>query len=235
VLRPASWAQTRLNCRLQPEFRFCSWQAIWRGKLPRTPGCFLAGAALVDACLLFMALHVHAAMRRAQIVIDLAILCAGRRSPGAQADFDVEADAEADARGLMQFLRLFTQPLLGQRSSGAQADFDAEADGKSPHNQLLDKLVHHPPMVAGRRSPGAQADFDAEADAEATEEVENLLESYFIQVDRAFNRLRSLGMQLHHCRLLCYARLPNMGLRDQLRRQRNSIVAAAPAAHGNKL
>lgn len=46
---------------------------------------------------------------------------------------------------------------------------------------------------AGRRSPGAQAELDAEAYAEAQEEVENLLESYFIQIDRAFNRLRSLG------------------------------------------
>ena len=46
---------------------------------------------------------------------------------------------------------------------------------------------------AAGRSPGAQAELDAEADAEAQEEVENLLESYFIQIDRAFNRLRSLG------------------------------------------
>ena len=49
------------------------------------------------------------------------------------------------------------------------------------------------PGPAAGRSPGAQAELDAEADAEAQEEVENLLESYFIQIDRAFNRLRSLG------------------------------------------
>ena len=33
---------------------------------------------------------------------------------------------------------------------------------------------------------------EAAADAEANEEVENLLESYFMQIDRTFNRLKSL-------------------------------------------
>ena len=38
----------------------------------------------------------------------------------------------------------------------------------------------------------AAADIDAALDAEAAEEVENLLESYFMQIDRTYNRLKSL-------------------------------------------
>ena len=52
--------------------------------------------------------------------------------------------------------------------------------------------------AAGRQSSGALAEPDAELDAEATEDVENLLESYFIQIDRAFSRLTSLGAPLHY-------------------------------------
>ena len=36
------------------------------------------------------------------------------------------------------------------------------------------------------------AEAEAAADAEANEEVENLLESYFMQIDRTYNRLKSL-------------------------------------------
>ena len=38
----------------------------------------------------------------------------------------------------------------------------------------------------------AVAEAEAAADAEANEEVENLLESYFMQIDRTYNRLKSL-------------------------------------------
>ena len=70
--------------------------------------------------------------------------------------------------------------------------------------------------TAGQRSPGALAEYDAELDAEATEDVENLLESYFIQIDRAFNRLTSLGAPLHYDGL----RLQSLSLhRNHARRQ----------------
>mmetsp|Transcript_19758 Transcript_19758/g.59713 ORF Transcript_19758/g.59713 Transcript_19758/m.59713 type:complete len:419 (+) Transcript_19758:295-1551(+) len=45
---------------------------------------------------------------------------------------------------------------------------------------------------SGPLSPGAQELLDAEGDAEAMEEVENLLESYFILIDRTWDRLTSL-------------------------------------------
>lgn len=39
-------------------------------------------------------------------------------------------------------------------------------------------------------------DRDAEADAEALDAVENLLESYFVQIDGTFDKLEALGA---HC------------------------------------
>jgi hypothetical protein len=40
---------------------------------------------------------------------------------------------------------------------------------------------------------GGDGDRDAEADAEALEAVENLLESYFVQIDGTFDKLEALG------------------------------------------
>ena len=45
---------------------------------------------------------------------------------------------------------------------------------------------------AAAAAAAAVAEAEAAADAEANEEVENLLESYFMQIDRTYNRLKSL-------------------------------------------
>jgi hypothetical protein len=58
--------------------------------------------------------------------------------------------------------------------------------------------MHDRKALSGRGTGAAAAaaaavqDAEAAADAEANEEVENLLESYFVQIDRTYNRLKSL-------------------------------------------
>lgn len=46
--------------------------------------------------------------------------------------------------------------------------------------------------AAAAAETAAVAEADAVLDADAAEEVENLLESYFMQIDRTYNRLKSL-------------------------------------------
>ena len=45
---------------------------------------------------------------------------------------------------------------------------------------------------AAAAAAAAVQEAEAAADAEANEEVENLLESYFMQIDRTYNRLKTL-------------------------------------------
>ena len=54
------------------------------------------------------------------------------------------------------------------------------------------KELHCCGTDAAAAAAAAVQDAEAAADAEANEEVENLLESYFVQIDRTYNRLKTL-------------------------------------------
>lgn len=64
--------------------------------------------------------------------------------------------------------------------------------------------------VAGQLSAGAQEQLEAESGVEAMEDMENLLESYFILIDSTFDRLMSLGAaRAPNIVPGCYLPIPN--------------------------
>lgn len=70
--------------------------------------------------------------------------------------------------------------------------------GASSQDRMKDDTTDNNTMnrylpVAGNLTASALAEIEAEADAEAQLEVENLLESYYMEVDALYDKLKSLG------------------------------------------